>query len=117
MQHADDRDAIGYHFVEDNITPERKTSYPWSQFLSAAAEHGLLGQEMEFGVDIVDERIRPRDTVFGDVVPELDQIISGTWTPQNDAHLRFRSTSLGGTFRTPFPLDLLPIPSRGGAAT
>src|SRR5271156_2281563 len=117
MQHADDRDAIGYQFVEDHIASERKTSQPWSQLFPAAAEQGLLGQEMEFSVDIVDERIRPRDTVFGDVVPELDQIISGTWTLQNNANLHFRSTRLRGTFRTPFPLDLLPIPSRCGAAT
>jgi hypothetical protein len=72
---------------------------------------------MEFSVDIVDERIRPRDTVFGDVIPELDQIISGTGTLQNDAHLCFGSTGLGCSFRAPFPLDLLSIPSRDGAAT
>jgi hypothetical protein len=35
---------------------------------------------MEFRVETVDEGIRPRDIVLGDVIPELDQIIGSAGT-------------------------------------
>jgi hypothetical protein len=57
----------------------------------AKAEHGLLGQEMEFRVNIIDEGIRPRDIVIGNVVPELDQINSSVGTLEDDGKRRSAS--------------------------
>ena len=116
MQHADNRDAIRYHFVEDHISPEREASQARSQFLTAAAEHGLLREEPEFRVDIVDECIRACDAVVGDVVLYLDQIIGSAGTPEDDRHLCFGGAGLAGSLRPPLTLDLLSIPGCGRAA-
>jgi len=60
MQHSDDLDPILYHFIKDYIPPERKATYSWSQFLPAASEQRLLGQDVKSRVHVLDECIRPR---------------------------------------------------------
>jgi len=80
VQHANNRDAIRYDLIEDHIPSERKTSYARSQFLTTAAEHRLLEQEMELRVRIINEGVRSFDIVIGDLVPNLDQIIGSAGT-------------------------------------
>jgi hypothetical protein len=52
---------------------------------------GCSAKRWNFGVNIVDEGMRPRDTVIGDVVPELDQIISSVGTLEDDGKRRSAS--------------------------
>jgi hypothetical protein len=43
---------------------------------------------------MVDEGVRPRDIVIGDVLPELDPVIGGSGTLEDDAHLGFGDAAL-----------------------
>ena len=86
-----------------------------SQFLTTAAEHWLLEQESKLCVRFVNERVRSRDIVIGDVVPNLDQIFGSAGTLENDGHLCFGGAGLGGPLRPPLALDRLTIPGRSRA--
>ena len=89
MQYADDQNAIGDRFVEDNVVLSHgETAKIGGQPLDALPEQGIGGQQTITGVDFVDQFVGGfrMGILDGDVVPDGIEITDGGFGLKNLRH-------------------------------
>ena len=113
VQHAHDIDSPIDRGVEDDVSTGRKAARTSGQIFPYPPYQGLRRDELEFLVEIVDPSIGLIQAVFGDVIPNVEDVGSRQRPAGDTCHdgLRGFASPPGPTFT----LHCLRVPRLAGA--
>jgi len=108
MQDSDEIDATVDRFIEDNVSPEREAAYAAPKLTTSPADRGLRREQPQFMIQTINPTVGSRQTVFGNVIPDFDDVGRGKRPARHERHLGFHWPA--GPSGATLPLDRLGIP-------
>ena len=75
VNHPDDVDAAGDLTVEDQVAPDRKIAEIGTDVRAGRTKAWMLGKQMAFRIDLIENAVGRRRIVLGDIDPEFDEIL------------------------------------------
>lgn len=86
MDDADDFDAVLHGAIENDVGLDDQMAQARPDVLASRAELRVLGELPAARVDLVEQAIRRRRVVGGDVTPEIDQVLAGATRATDTRH-------------------------------
>ena len=86
MNHPDDVDAAGDLTVEDQVAPDRKIAEIGTDVRAGRTKAWMLGKQMAFRIDLIENAVGRRRIVLGDIDPEFDEVLFAAFRPGKAGH-------------------------------